>query len=301
VQFEIADPIDDQPMPPFLGGANDHVGFFAQMVWCLYIYQHCERRGLIPDIRLTGEVYLDPVRGPNWLYYYFNNPSPVGSDKTAKPIRYTKKITEWEDMGQPFGTDVNINAAARTFQKFICPKPHVVKKVDDFWKGLDANDAVVGIHFRGTDKSTEAPRVSWNHYLEVLERYLRSRPDIRAVFVASDEKAFIDFMARSVKDRPVYWRDDHYRSSDGRPVHTQVGKVGGYEKGEDALGQRDAAFKMHHFDQNDIVSFSLGFDLQSGSQGHTAQQAVREQDLVRGERDPQQTGYRISSGNATAN
>ena len=74
-----------------------------------------------------------------------------------------------------------------------------------------------------------------DHCLETLEICLRDQPDIRAVFVASDEQLFIDFIARSVKRRPVYWRDDHYRSSDGRPVHTNVEEVGGYEKGEDAL------------------------------------------------------------------
>ena len=52
--------------------ANSHVGFFAQMVWCLYILQHCDRRGFIPDVRLTGEIYLDRSRGPNWLHYYFD-------------------------------------------------------------------------------------------------------------------------------------------------------------------------------------------------------------------------------------
>jgi hypothetical protein len=215
--------------------ANKHVGFFAQMVWCLYIFQHCERHGLIPDIRLTGDAYRDPNRGPNWLDYYFDTCKPMAPDETARRIRYTKKITEWEDMGQPFGADMSIDDAARILHKFIRPKSHIGKIVDEFWETCGTDGAVVGIHYRGTDKSSEAPRVSWSHCLATLETHLRDRPDVRAVFVASDEEAFIRFIARSVKDRPVYWRDDHYRSSDGRPVHTTVGEVGGYEKGEDAL------------------------------------------------------------------
>jgi hypothetical protein len=107
--------------------------------------------------------------------------------------------------------------------------------VDDFWKACGADGSVLGIHFRGTDKSSEAPRVSWSHCLAILEAHLRDRPDFQGVFVASDEQAFVRFIAKSVKRRPVYWRDDHYRSSDGRPIHTTVGVVGGYEKGQDAL------------------------------------------------------------------
>src|SRR5258708_21103654 len=55
------------------------------------------------------------------------------------------------------------------------------------------------------------------------------------MFVASDEQGFVDFMDDSIKDVPVYSRQDHYRSrsSDGPPVFLSDG--GGYEKGEDAL------------------------------------------------------------------
>lgn len=43
--------------------ANKYVGFFGQMNWCLFIFQYCERHQLFPDIRLTGDSYLDPTRG----------------------------------------------------------------------------------------------------------------------------------------------------------------------------------------------------------------------------------------------
>jgi hypothetical protein len=215
--------------------ANRHVGFFAQMNWCLYIFDHCERHRLIPDIRLTGDVYLDLNRGPNWFDYYFDSSHPMAPEERARRIRYTKKILEFQDMGQPFGAEISIGDAARLVNKFMHVKPHIVKMVDDFWQICGADGPVLGIHYRGTDKSSEAPRVSWNHCLATVESRLRDRSDIRAVFVASDEQAFIQFIARSVKDRPVYWRDDHHRSSDGQPIHTTVGGVGGYEKGEDAL------------------------------------------------------------------
>jgi len=214
--------------------ANRHVGFFAQMNWCLYIFHHCEQHGLIPDIRLTGDVYLDPFRGPNWFDYYFDACNPMAPQELARRVRYTKRISEFQDMGRPFGAALSLEDGARILHKFIRVKPHIVKMVDEFWRTCGADGPVLGVHFRGTDKS-EGPRVSWDHCLATLERHLQDRPDIRAVFVASDEQAFIQFMANSVKDRPVYWRDDHHRSSDGRPIHTTIGEVGGYEKGEDAL------------------------------------------------------------------
>ena len=57
---------------------------------------------------------------------------------------------------------------------------------------------------------------------------------IEAVFVASDEQKFIEFMKESINYVPVYCNNDHCRSSNGQPIHKSE-KGGGYEKGEDAL------------------------------------------------------------------
>jgi hypothetical protein len=51
--------------------ANVGAGFFAQMTWCLYLLEYCQRHNLIPDIRLAGDSYRDPNRGPNWLDLLF--------------------------------------------------------------------------------------------------------------------------------------------------------------------------------------------------------------------------------------
>jgi len=104
--------------------------------WCLYILQHCDCRGFIPDVRLTGDIYLDRSRGPNWLYYYFDLLEPTPREGTAKHIRFTKKIAEWEDIGQSFGADMSIEDAASIFHKFIRPKLHIIKIVDDFRRRL---------------------------------------------------------------------------------------------------------------------------------------------------------------------
>ena len=212
---------------------NEHVGFFAQMTWCLYIFQHCERHALIPDIRLTSNMYLDPKRGPNWLDYYFTSNERGSSGEKTRRICYTKTINEWEDMGQPFGADLSVDDGSRLLHKYLSLQPYITQIVEDFWKELPSGP-VLGIHFRGTDKASEAPRVSWAHCLDVLNAQLRSYPDIRAVFVASDELGFVDFIVKSIKG-PVFWRDDYYRSVDERAVHTAAGEAGGYEKGEDAL------------------------------------------------------------------
>jgi hypothetical protein len=77
----------------------------------------------------------------------------------------------------------------------------------------------VGIHYRGTEKSLEAPRVSLEHCLKVVKRYIGQNPKMSAVFVASDEQRFIDSIKESLTELPVFSRDGHYRSRDGEPIH----------------------------------------------------------------------------------
>jgi len=220
---------------------TSHCGFFAQMNWCLFILQYCERHDLIPDLRLAGGVYLDHNRGPNWLDYYFDVARPMMSEELARRVRYTKTFVDFKELWPPIAPVMSVDEGARILRQYLSPKPHINALVDDFWRSLGVNGHVVGIHFRGTDKSSEAPRVSWEHCLNILRTHLRNDENIKAVFVASDEQEFIKFIVKSVTDFPVYYHDDHYRNqgSDEMPVHhVESGgyeKRGGYEKGEDAL------------------------------------------------------------------
>jgi len=214
---------------------NKSVGFFAQMTWCLCILRYCERHDLIPDIRLTGDIYFDHDKGQNWLDYYFDVFTPVTLEEVARRVRYTKKIIDFYGLGLPIAPRMSIDDAARTLHKYLRPKPRINTMVDEFWRSLNVDGPVVGVHFRGTDKSSEAPRVSWQHFLKILQNYLCSDNTTNAVFVASDENAFINFIKKSVKDVPVYSHNDHYRSSGDLPVHLAIDRDGGYGKGEDAL------------------------------------------------------------------
>jgi hypothetical protein len=199
---------------------NAQFGFFAQMTWCLWILRYCEGGGLRADLRLTSDIYRDRNRGSNWLTHYFDACPPIGAEKIARRVSFTKKVSELEDLEHLIPTNMTLGEGNRLLNKYLRPKPHIGQIVDDFWAIVGGDGPVLGVHFRGTDKSWEAPRVSWEHCLTVVETYLRRHDAVKAMFVASDEQAFVEFMADSIKDVPVYSRQDHYRSrsSDGPPV-----------------------------------------------------------------------------------
>jgi hypothetical protein len=209
-------------------------GFFAQLTWLLLILKYCEDHQLIPNVCLSGQ-YRDPKRGSNWLDYYFDLITPLTSEEVAERVRYTKKVGEFGELGLPMPHRMSLEESTRIFCKYLKPKPHIIALADDFWKHIEADGHVVGIHFRGSDKTTEAPRVSWEHCRTTLQTRLRLDQNIKAVLVASDEQQFHEYVAQSVKDVPVFAYNDHFRYQPGDklPPH----RVGGgeYEKGEDAL------------------------------------------------------------------
>ncbi len=216
---------------------NSRLGFFGHLSMCIAIFQYCERYGFTPHVRCTSPNYVDPERGPDWLEYYFDKPEANSSRKSLARLKYT---TTMYDVNTLLGLDVrpgtSIEDALRVFNRYLTIKPHIVETVERFWKNLGSNRPVVGIHYRGTDKSLEAPRVSPEHCLMVLRRYIEKNTNITAVFVASDEQSFIDLIKKSIKELPVFSRDDHSRSRDRQPVHhVSVSEGGGYAKGEDAL------------------------------------------------------------------
>ena len=209
-------------------------GFFAQLAWCLLIFKYCELHQLIPDICLSGQ-YRDPNRGRNWLDYYFDISRPMTSEGVPRRVRYTKKLGDYEELGQPMPHRMSLEDSTRLFFKYLKPKPHIIALVDNFWKHIEVHGPAVGIHFRGTDKTIEAPRVSWDYCLQILQAYLKTDDRIKAVFVASDEQKFIDFVVQSVTDIPIFSYDDHYRYQPGDELSPHRIPGGEYEKGEDAL------------------------------------------------------------------
>jgi hypothetical protein len=68
---------------------NPHMGFFAQVYWCIAICQYCERHGLTPHIRCTGLNYVGAERGQDWLKYYFTKLQSETSD--LRKARYTTR------------------------------------------------------------------------------------------------------------------------------------------------------------------------------------------------------------------
>ena len=123
--------------------------------------------------------------------------------------------------------------AARLVARYVVQKPRIKAMVDAYVREHWGDAMVLGIHYRGTDKSAEAPRVPFDEVEAVVRNAIsRAGPRPSKLFVATDEQAFLDYM-RDRFPAPLLYRE-MFRSTDGRAIDV-VNADGNHQKGEDAV------------------------------------------------------------------
>lgn len=220
---------------------NSRVGFGANLEWCLEIFMHCELYKLTPYIKLTGNNYISPQRGDDYFEYFFKNPQLTKDDyKYIKNKIWMSKISHINQLGLPENYDAKLTLtdAYKLINKYIRIKKDIVDEVDSFCK-INFGYNVLGIHYRGTDKKGEAPRVDWKKVERNVLHYLKRYPQTDSIFISSDEIEFIKYFEGAIKKKnnfiAVRYRDDKYRSLDNRNIHHRHLGEDNYHKGRDAL------------------------------------------------------------------
>ena len=85
--------------------------------------------------------------------------------------------------------------SARSQLKSTLPlKPEINEEIELFVDRHFKGKHVLGVHYRGTDKEREAPRVPYETVVDAVRRYLAAYPEA-VVFAASDESNFLDFLS----------------------------------------------------------------------------------------------------------
>lgn len=210
-----------------------HIGFFATfnlVLGTLYLYDAGKLDNLAGFKVDFGELgsYYDPEHGPNWWEYYFE-PIELGSRENAK-VTLSKK--DHNQMAWEVRKTLSRGEANRVMHKYIKIKPYMLEKADQFAQENFKDYVVIGVHFRGTDKSHEAPPVSYEDALEVIAKQVASlNDDHYKIFLATDEQGFLDFMLGHFPDKIIYTQA--CRSTDSTAVHHS--DYNAYQIGEEAL------------------------------------------------------------------
>ena len=217
---------------------NAKVGFFAQLNWCLYIFAHCERFNLKPSVFLASPFYTR-FKGENWLEYYFDSLKLTETDRRLLDNGDAKYsyISDIEQMGlhADYGTQMTLEHANRLLGNNLRVKSEIQDYVGSFVEKHFGQRTILGVHYRGTDKKSEAEPVKFEYVARTISNYLDANPQVDALFVASDEREFIEWIRTKFNRVEVMFHNDTERSRDGKTIHVQAALGDNYIKGKEAL------------------------------------------------------------------
>jgi len=214
-------------------------GMFCHLEWFLEISLHCEKRGLRPCFMSSSPPYVDPAHGPDWFSYFFFNPQLTQEDEERirgghVPICRIAHIGQLA-LPEDYDAQLSLSTAAALVQRYIGVKSSVLDKVDAFVDAHLKDRRVLGLHYRGTDKRVEAPRISYRQILDRVGRFLEENDGYDALFVASDESDFVRQVESAFKNvLPVVHHDDHEHSQGTVGVH-QAPSGNRFRRGEEAV------------------------------------------------------------------
>jgi hypothetical protein len=199
-------------------------GLFAHLEWFLEIAVHCEHFALRPCFMSSSPQYVDPAHGPDWYAYFFTNPQLTAEDEAHIAGGHVPvcRIENIRQLGLPanYDSELSLSNAPALVRKYIGVKDEVLQKVNAFDGTHFGGRTVLGVHYRGTDKRVEAPRLTYEHVRDAIDGQLTRHGRFDCLFVSSDEQEFIEFVQRSfLRSIPVVWHDDEERSRAGVPVH----------------------------------------------------------------------------------
>jgi hypothetical protein len=115
-------------------------------------------------------------------------------------------------------------------QKYIKIRAPIQKEIDDFVATQFGDAFVLGVQYRGTDKVSEAPRVSYERVMEEIKNQIKGKKNFK-IFVATDETALLAEVKKTYPNKVL--SQDATRSSDGKPVH--FSGHDGFKIGKEAL------------------------------------------------------------------
>jgi hypothetical protein len=180
------------------------------------------------DFADTG-LYYDQDQGLNWFDYYFER-IDLGTPK--RPF-WIMEDTDRPNINFPDASHFNRDSIAQLVEKYIKVKPYIAAKVQAFVKGNFGSGFVVGVHYRGTDKSEEAIKVPYERVVEEILKLTQALGlNEYKIFLATDEQAMIDFLQAQFPGR-VTFNPNAERSDDGNPLH-----LGGTDSSPSEIGEQ---------------------------------------------------------------
>ena len=212
--------------PHYEGGCTGMFSVFNYVIGCLDLFENGEFTGITLNFGEMGLYY--EKKGPNWWNYYCE---PISIGSTA--LRSVSHI--WGEAAKIiYHTECGLSRdrVHQLISRYIHFKPYLLNMVNDFCKEFFFERPVIGVHYRGTDKDTEAKRVPYHVFKEEIEKYVAANNlESFLIYVATDEDLFLDYMIDKFPDSVIFIPAE--RSIDGQALHFSTENP--YQQGLESL------------------------------------------------------------------
>ena len=225
---------------------HPYQGFFSVFMTVmnyLDLYDKKEIDGLVVDFQKHGLCYEDSY-GPNSWGYYFN---PIQLGCTSGPIVEFDYSKADETGRVAYLAEIGLSRqrVADLMQKYVQVKPAILEEVDKYVTDHFQDKFIIGVHYRGTDKSGEALRVSYEEVSAAVAHYTGDKKNF-ALYVATDETGFLQYMQQTFEGKIL--SQNCLRSDDQQsPVHYfNSHNKSPYKTGQEALIDCLLLSRCHH-------------------------------------------------------
>jgi len=197
---------------------SDWLGLGARIVATIELLMYAEENKLVLKMK-----YGYRRRGDDYNYFddLFENIIPEKEQIENKQINYTHIRTVFElDLKKNYNKLLDCELANNLLNRHFKINDAILKEVDIFSDYHFKGSKVLGLHYRGTDKIGEAPKVDLDFvYNFILETLDTSTVKFDKLFISSDELSCIELFQKRKLPLEIISRDDVYRSSDGQQFH----------------------------------------------------------------------------------
>jgi hypothetical protein len=191
------------------------IGLGARLIDCLKVLNYCDARGIEVSFRFS----MPDKPGVDFFSPFFSI-SALGNQTKCPRFLSTSTI-----RNVPYLEVDSLEHGSALIGQRLCIQPSLESEVNQFWDDHALGTDVLGVHYRGTDKWTEASIVTYEEMIRSVNETLKDRPSTTAVFVASDEADFVAMASEKINHDVVVSRSDFRRAKDSRETYRDSDQV----------------------------------------------------------------------------
>ena len=193
---------------------SDWLGLGARIVKTIELLMYAENNGLTLYLQFGYQKKKD-------TFDYFKDlfDVKINNKKATNEIKFThiRDVGELK-LKENYNELLTINLANTLFNKHLQIKKNIINETENFYNINFKNSRILGFHYRGTDKTGEAPKVDLSTVYNLIQNKIES-DKYDKLFISTDEESCIEYFTTKNLPIEILWRNDIYRSKDGNQFH----------------------------------------------------------------------------------